>query len=207
MKYFFHRLTFCAILQKRSKLMNIFIEYLTSISKLSNSAIHYINEYLSVEKIPKKQVFVQELSASKKLYFIKKGIVRAFFYNDGKEITDWFGIENMIIGATVRNFPIKNTRHSIETLEDTELVSVSFNDLEKLYQKHHDIERLGRLIAINTILFLQHKIDTQQLFSAKERYDEFVYKYPNLINRVPLGYIASYLGMNQVTLSRIRNQY
>lgn len=187
--------------------MNIFIKYLTSISKLSESAIHDINEYLSVENVPKKQIFVPELSASKKLYFIKKGIVRAFFYHEGKEITDWFGMENMIIGATVRNFPVKNTRHSIETLEDTELVSVSFNDLENLYQKHPDIERLGRLIAINTILFLQHKIDSQQLFSAKERYNEFVFRYPNLINRVPLGYIASYLGMNQVTLSRIRKQY
>lgn len=187
--------------------MNNFIEHLNSISKLSDSAIHAINEYLTVERVPKKQIFVPELSTSQKLYFIKKGVVRAFFYHDGKEITDWFGMENMIIGATVRNFPTKNSLHSLETLEDSELVSVSFDNLEKLYQKHHDIERLGRLIAINTILFLQHKVDTQQLYTAKERYDDFIIKYPNLINRVPLGYIASYLGMNQVTLSRIRKQH
>ena len=187
--------------------MNDFIKYLTSISKLSESAIRDISDCLSVKTISNKQIIVPELSTSQHLYFIKKGVVRAFFYHNGKEITDWFGIENMIIGATVRNFPIKNTCHSVETLEETELVSVSFNDLEKLYQKHHDIERLGRLIAIQAIIFLQQKIDTQQLFSAKERYDEFVNRYPNLTNRVPLGYIASYLGMNQVTLSRVRKHY
>jgi hypothetical protein len=77
-------------------------------------------------------------------------------------------------------------------------------DLEQLYQKHQDIERLGRQIAIQTILHLQYKIDSLQLLSAKERYEEFIKRYPNLINRVSLGYISSYLGMNQVTLSRIR---
>ena len=59
-------------------------------------------------------------------------------------------------------------------------------------------------IAIQSMLYLQYKIDSLQLLSAKERYLEFIKRHPNLINRVSLGFISSYLGMNQVTLSRIR---
>lgn len=184
--------------------MDKFIEHIANISKLSDSALKDIRECLSVIKTSKKQILIQELSTSQYLYFINKGVVRAFFYHNGKEITDWFGMENMVIGPIVRNFPVKETIHSVETLEDCELVRISFMDLEQLYQKHQDIERLGRQIAIQTILHLQYKIDSLQLLSAKERYEEFIKRYPNLINRVSLGYISSYLGMNQVTLSRIR---
>jgi CRP/FNR family transcriptional regulator, anaerobic regulatory protein len=184
--------------------MNKFIEHMNSISKLCSSAIHDIEECISVVNVPKKHMLIQELSKSQHLYFIRKGVVRAFFYHNGKEVTDWFGVENMVIGPTIRNFPVKETIHSVETLEDCEFIRISFSDLERLYQKHHDIERLGRIIAIQSMLYLQYKIDSLQLLSAKERYLEFIKRHPNLINRVSLGFISSYLGMNQVTLSRIR---
>ncbi len=184
--------------------MNKFIEHISSISKLSNSAIQDIMECATVVCFPKKQILIPELSKSKYLYFISKGVTRAFFYHNGKEVTDWFGTENMVIGPTIRNFPIKETIHSVETIEDCEFIRISFSDLDRLYQKHHDIERLGRIIAIQSMLHLQYKIDSLQLLTAKERYIEFIKRYPNLMNRVSLGYISSFLGMNQVTLSRIR---
>lgn len=184
--------------------MKMFIEHITQISKISNAALHDIEACASVVRIPKKHILIPEMSRSQYLYFISKGVVRAFFYHNGKEVTDWFGTENRIIGPVIRSFPVKDTKHTVETLEDCECVRVSFSDLEQLYQKHHDVERLGRLIAIQSMLDLQYKIDSLQLLTAKERYVEFLNRYPDLINRVPLGYISSYLGMNQVTLSRIR---
>lgn len=187
--------------------MNKFIEHINSISNLSNVAIQDIEKCSSLVSLPKKHVLIPELSKSHYLYFISKGVVRAFFYHKGKEVTDWFGTENMVIGPTIRNFPIKETIHAVETLEDCEFIRISFSDLEQLYQKHHDVERLGRIIAIQTMLHLQYKIDSLQLLSAKERYIEFIKRYPNLLNRVSLGLISSYLGMNQVTLSRIRKAH
>lgn len=184
--------------------MENFLKYINGISKISNSTAQDIRECSSVINVPKNDILIPELSKSQYLYFITKGVVRAFFYHNGKEITDWFGMENMIIGPTIRNFPIKDTFHSVETLEECELIRISFMDLEKLYEKHHDIERIGRQIAIQTILHLQYKIDSLQLLTAKERYENFITQYPNLINRVSLKYISSYLGMNQVTLSRVR---
>ena len=184
--------------------MNNFLTYINQFSKLTEEAIEDIKKIALPFSFPKKHLLIPKLSQCQYLYYIEKGLARAYFYHNGKEITDWFGMENIIIGPTVKNFSVKDTLHSVELLEDTEIVRISFQDLENLFQKHHDIERLGRQIAIQTILHLQYKIDSLQLLSARERYDDFLQRYPNLINRIPLGYIASYLGMNQVTLSRIR---
>lgn len=184
--------------------MEKFIAYLSSISPLSEEAKHEIRAVAVKESFAKGDVLIHELAKCQHLYFIEKGLARAYFYHNEKEITDWFGMEGMVIGPILRNFPVKETKHSVVLLEDTTTISVSFADLEMLYYKHHEIERLGRLIAIYSMLYLQNKIDSIQLLSAKERYQRFLADYPNLIQRVPLGYIASFLGMNQVTLSRVR---
>ena len=183
-----------------------FISFLTSLTPLSPSAVREIENLAQGASFPKKQILIADLATCERLYFIEHGLARAYFYHEGKEITDWFGLENMIIGPMVRRFPIKNTQHKVELLEDTEVVSVSFAELEQLYQKHHDIERLGRLIAIQALLHLQKKVDSIQLLSAKQRYEQFLEDYPSLSQRASLTHIASYLGMNLVTLSKIRRK-
>ena len=184
--------------------MKAFFEYINRIATLDETAIKDIEDCLTIVQVPRKQILIPELSKSPYLYFIVKGVIRAYFHHNGKQITDWFGMENMVIGPTIRNFPVKETVHCVETIEDCELIRLSFADLETLYQKHHPIEKLGRIIAIQTILHLQYKIDSLQLMTAKERYQDFLTRYPDLIHRVSLGHVSSYLGMNQVTMSRIR---
>lgn len=186
--------------------MNSFLLYLNSINRLSEDSIKEIEKVYQKKTLPKKHILIDDLSKCEYLYFIEKGVARAFFFHEGKEITDWFGFENMIIGPIIRNFPVKETQHSVELLEKTTVYYVSFTQLEKLYLQFHDIESVGRKIAILTILHLQRKIDHLQLLTAKERYHQFLIDYPNLIQRVPLGMIASFLSMNQVTLSKIRSK-
>ena len=187
--------------------MDKFSNYINSISNVTKIAMKDIEEISLKQTFCKKHILIPNLNHCQYLYFIEKGVARAFFYHNEKEITDWFGMENMVIGPIIRNFPIKDTVHRVELLEDSEIIRISFNDLENLYQKHHDIERLGRKIAIQTILHLQYRVDSLQLLSAKERYSDFLTRYPSLINRISLGHISSYLGMNQVTLSKIRKTH
>lgn len=184
--------------------MEKFIAYLSAISPLSEEAKNEIRVVAVKESFAKGDVLIGDLAKCQRLYFIHSGLARAYFTHQEKEITDWFGMEGMVIGPIMRNFPVKETKHTVVLLEDTTTVSVSFTDLEMLYAQYHEIERMGRLIAIQSMLHLQSKIDSIQLYAAKERYQRFLQTYPNLIQRVPLGYIASYLGMNQVTLSRVR---
>ena len=184
--------------------MTAFTRYLSSISPLSEEIIQAIDLVAEKQDIARRQILVEDLSRSEYLHFIESGVLRAYFSHKGKTITDWFGQENMIIGPVQRRFAQRDTRHVVEALEQTRVYSVRFYHLQDLYQQFHDVERLGRMIAIQSLMHLQRKLDYMQLMSAAERYRQFRVDYPQLSNNLPLGMIASFLGMNQVTLSRIR---
>ena len=81
---------------------------------------------------------------------------------------------------------------------------VDYDSFEKLCTQYHDIERVGRKLAIFAFLEEQQRVESIRFHEAKERYNELNNKYPGLINRCPLKYIASFLGITQVSLSRIR---
>lgn len=185
--------------------MSQFIQYLNNISPLTLEAQAAIQSKTYENTYAKNHVLIPELSKCDKLYFINSGIVRAYFYHEGKETTDFFGIEGMVFGPIVRQFPSKATPHIVECLEDCTLSYIHFNDLATLYDQFHDIERLGRIIAIQSLILMQKKLDSIQLMNARQRYEDFTTAYPSIVERAKLGHIASYLGMNQVTLSRIRS--
>lgn len=184
--------------------MTPFLNYLCTLTALPAAAIRDIENIAQKASFPKKHVLIPNLATCEHLYFIEKGLARAYFYHEGKEVTDWFGVENMVVGPTVRRFPLKETQHMVELLEDSVVVSVSFAQLEQLYHQYHEVERLGRLIAIQSLILLQKKLDGLQLLSARQRYVQFLEDYPSLSQRVSLTHLASYLGMNLVTLSKIR---
>ncbi|MDP9076915.1 MAG: Crp/Fnr family transcriptional regulator [Bacteroidota bacterium] len=184
--------------------MEDFLNYLEHIIPLSGNARAAIKGKLKKAEYPKNEVLIKELSRCEYLFFVEKGLARASYFKEGKDITDWFAPEGSIIGPVVRHFPTKEGKHSVTLLEDTTVIYISFADLQQLYDEFHEIERLGRMIAIQTILLLQFKIDSIQFLTAKQRYAHFIKTHPSLLQRASLGHIASYLGMNQVTLSRIR---
>ena len=87
------------------------------------------------------------------------------------------------------------------------LWAISNQDIENLYKQHHDIERLGRLLISHGVVQLQQRFDDLHFATAAERYQKLIAIHPSLINRVPLGMIASYLGITQETLSRVRSSH
>lgn len=186
--------------------MQNFLAYINSLTPLSEKATNELVEKMVPKHYVKHSVLVPDLSRCDKFFFVEKGLLRLYYYNKDREITDYFAPENSVFGPVLRNTPIKNFAHAVETLEDSVVLQIPILELELLFLEHPDLERFGRLIALQAIFQLQSRIDSIQFFSAKERYDDFVKSYPDLLQRVPLGHIASYLGMNQVTLSRVRNQ-
>ena len=186
--------------------MEQFLNNLNYITSLSADAQSALIAKLKRSEYHKGEILIKELSKCEHLFFIEKGLARAYYFKDGKDITDWFAAEGIVIGPIIRNFPTKIGAHAVEVLEDTSVISISFQDLQELYDKYHEIERLGRIIAIQAVLSLQQKIDSIQFLTAKQRYHDFVKANPTLLQRVSLGHIASFLGMNQVTLSRIRKK-
>lgn len=172
---------------------------------LSSETIFDIKKVAQIRKVSKGDVLVREGDYSYELYYIVKGGARAYYLKDGKTITDWFAFENDFISSIVSFFLGVPSQHYIEVLEGTTFMVLQLKDIEMLCDKYHDFERLGRLSTTKTMIQLQQRIVSLQFKSSKERYDGLLEKYPQIELRAPLGDIASYLGITQETLSRIRN--
>lgn len=164
-----------------------------------------VKKTCQILKVKKGTLLVEEGSYSDKLYYIINGGMRAYYLNDGKTITDWFAFEHDFISSIISFFLLVPSQHNIETLEDSTLLVLKRDDIEKLCEKHHDFERIGRLSVTKTMLQLQQRIVSIQFKTSRERYDSLLEKYPKIEHRAPLGDMASYLGITQETLSRLRN--
>jgi CRP-like cAMP-binding protein len=140
----------------------------------------------------------------KTIYFIRKGMARIYYYKDGTDITESFSFENDIIARVESLFTGNPSRKAIQVLEDSEIIAIDAGKLFALYDKYPGIERLFRKIFEAGHVDTVNRIEGIQFHTAEERYKALLEEAPDLLKRVPLKHIASYLGITQVSLSRIR---
>jgi CRP-like cAMP-binding protein len=141
------------------------------------------------------------------IYFINKGLARIYYFKDDTDITESFAFENQIIARVESLFSGKPSRKGIQMLEPSEVVAIYATPLFSLYDTFPDIERLFRKIFEAGYVDTVNRIESLQFHSAEERYRDLLEKSPDILKRVPLKLIASYLGITPVSLSRIRAQY
>lgn len=138
------------------------------------------------------------------VYFIKKGVVRAYQNAAENEITFWFGQEGDPVISMKSYIQKEMGYEDIELLENTDLYQISTAQLQALYNKDLDIANWGRKLAEQELLKTEERLIAMQFKTATQRYKDLLEQQPGLLNRVSLGHIASYLGITQVSLSRIR---
>ncbi len=184
--------------------MTFLFNFLKKYNSLSQEAEKAIEEICKTVII-KKNTDLQPIGHTcKTIYFINKGVARIYYFKDGTDITESFAFENNIIARVESLFTGKPSRKAIQVLEDSELVAINSTALFKLYDKFPEIERLFRLIFESAYVGTVERIEGIQFHSAEERYNALMKEAPDVLKRVPLKYIASYLGITQVSLSRIR---
>lgn len=150
-------------------------------------------------------VLLKQGSFCQYLYLIDQGMLRLFFYDaNGNEITHWFAAEGMLMTAPGSYFNQEPSFFCIQALEQTKLKAISFEDLEAIFGQSIKLEKLGRMYSTKIMLFLEHRLIDWQIKSAEARYLELLEAYPSIFQRAKLGHIASYLGITQQSLSRIR---
>jgi CRP-like cAMP-binding protein len=138
--------------------------------------------------------------------FVLKGIVRSYYVKDGEEITTKFLQETSTITSIYSFYSRKPGNEYIMALEDTTLASFHYDNMQKLYKDHLSFNVIGRVITERYLYFSEIELYNLRKTKAEDRYQFFVKHYPELMQRVPLKYIATYLGMNLETLSRIRGR-
>lgn len=152
----------------------------------------------------KRQELVREGQTSNKMYFVVQGALRAYYLKDGNDITDWFAFENEFICPIRSFFDDVPSPHYIEALDDGLVLEMTKQDIAYLSDKYRNFERLGNLITTQTMLKLQKRIVSLQFENARQKYLNLLQEKPDIELRVPLLHIASYLGITNETLSRIR---
>ncbi|HLF52920.1 Crp/Fnr family transcriptional regulator [Flavobacterium sp.] len=178
--------------------------YLHGFETISARATQAIAEIATVLKIKRNQDLQSIGHTCKTIYFINKGIARIYYYHNGVDITESFIFENNIIARVESLFTGKPSRKAIQVLEDSEIVAIDATQLFDLYDTYPETERLFRKIFEAGYVDTVNRMEAIQFHTAEERYTLLIKEQPTLLQRVPLKHIASYLGITQVTLSRIR---
>lgn len=170
---------------------------------------HLISDFRNItttNTFPKHHLLHQEGAICNHLYFIEKGVARSFYHKEGKDITAHFAVENGGITAIDSFIQRKKSRYNIEILEDAIVHTLSHQDIQVLLDQNPPYEKFVRLFLEQIYVDLAERVEDLLFYNAKERYDNLMLKSPSLHQRVNLGHIASYIGVTQETLSRIRGQ-
>ena len=184
--------------------MTSLFQYFKKFNSLSKEAERAIDEISSIVTIKKGKNLQPIGHTCKTIYFINKGIARIYYYKEENDVTECFAFENNIIARVESLFTGNPSRKAIQILEDAEVVAINSSQLFKLYDSFPEIERLFRKIFETAYVDTVHRIEGIQFHTAEERYKALLKEAPNILLRVPLKYVASYLGITQVSLSRIR---
>jgi CRP-like cAMP-binding protein len=184
--------------------MEQLFEYFDLHYKISSEAKAAILQVTKILKIKKNNILQPIGHTCKTIYFLKTGLARIYYYKEDLDITESFAFENMLLARIESLFTGKPSRKGIQMIEDSELIAIDSTELFKLYDKFHDIERLMRIVTERLYIDTVNRIESIQFHTAEERYIELLKSSPDIIKRVPLKYISSFLGITQVSLSRIR---
>ena len=186
--------------------MKNLVEQIGQYCQLGESALKGLSTVLQKMELPKGSFLITEGKVCNQVYFLEYGCLRGFYNMDGKEITYWFAFENSFVTSFFSFVSRQTSMENIQLLEDSTLWSITYEQLQQLYDKHKDIERLGRIMNERYYVMLEERFLNNHFKEARERYDHLMVQTPHILQRVPLGYVASYLGITQETLSRIRNK-
>ncbi|MDP4263820.1 MAG: Crp/Fnr family transcriptional regulator [Bacteroidota bacterium] len=183
-----------------------FLNYLRKFVDLTDDEfVKYIIPISKVRKLGKKEILTKAGEVEEYFNFIIKGLVRKYYKKNNHEINTQISMEGHIILSQESFHSRTPSEYYVETIEPTVLISIPFDDLERLYSQSKKMEHLGRLVITHTMM-LKDRWQMQMVkMTPRERFLNFVMKNPELLQRVPQKYLASYLNIKPETFSRFKH--
>lgn len=189
-------------------LKNVLNNFQAPLPQLSPKTLEAIVSRVHKFYLKKGSHFLEAGSISNKVGLLISGVLRTYYISNGREHTSYFNVEKR--NPFVASFTSLLTRNPsfefIQALEDCELMIITHQELQNLYDNHPEMERLGRILAEQNYLMAMERIHDLQQRKADFKYEKFLKLYPGLMNRIPHHYISSYLGITPESLSRIRKR-
>lgn len=186
--------------------MQKLLQHISNRCFLSSDLLQRIQTDFELIEVAKGNVVLTQGQKANYLYFIEKGILHNYYYHDGKKVSSWFYKEEQFITSWHSFYAQKVSFEEIECLEDCVLYRISYANYQKLIADFPAFGNFARLLAEEMLIFLDEFSKGWAFLSAKEKYDTLRSYFPAIELRVKLGFIASFLGISQETLSRLRTQ-
>jgi CRP-like cAMP-binding protein len=183
------------------------INHIKNYYPLSEEAQYALEDCFEKIILGKNDYLLNEGKICRHLYFLEKGVLRGFYNLEEKEITHWFGFENDFVTSFHSFITGAPSVENIQLLEHCVLWRIAKEKLTGLFDHYHEIERLVRIVNEKYYIRLEERYVNAQFKTAAERYENLLQQSPHIIERISLGHIASYLGISQETLSRIRSRF
>lgn len=166
----------------------------------------HFKEIATPRIIPAKTLLLSEGQIANTLFYIQKGCMRLFFCHEGKDVTFQFFFEGDFVSSFDSLYKRQPSLFSLESIEPAELLAIKREDFFRVIEQNGDLRKWYEEKFIDRFRVYQQLFLSHIKYTPQQRYEELLKTYPQIIQRVPQHYIASYLGITSVSLSRIRNR-
>lgn len=180
-------------------------QYKALCSTITEEEQAFIKSHLTVSNLKVKDLYLRVGEVQRSIAFLVKGLMRIYYIdNKGNSITVWFAKEGEYATEYTSFIRQKPSIYHIECLEHCTVINLPFTAMQAGYEKYKNIEKYGRLITEEVFVLQQNRIQSFLFCNAEERYLDFIKNQAGLLNRITLTDLASFLGLERQSLSRIR---
>jgi len=193
--------------QSRTPDITPLLAVLRTLNPTSTAVETYLKEHITVVTVRKRKMLLKEGAFCEHIYFVVRGAVRGFVREGHRDITTWITVEDQLVSSIFSLHQRSPAVENIQALENCELLAMTLDDLHTLYEQFPESNILARKLLEIYYADAEKRAFIARLTKAENKYRHFLLHHQHLSNRIPLKYIASYLGMTLETLSRVRKKF
>jgi len=189
------------------KIINYLLFYKKIVPEFTKQELDFIATKVVIKSIPRNELYLKQGDIQRKLAFVSEGLLRIYYINSkGNEITVGFSNENVFstdYSAFVKQMP---SNYNIKSVEPSVIIELDFEHIQEGYDLYKNYERFGRLITEKILNQRQKKLESFLFDTAEQRYTDFINDFPHLFNRISITHLASFIGVERQSLTRIRKK-
>jgi CRP-like cAMP-binding protein len=180
-------------------------QYLQQYASFTKQEFRQMEPFIEIREFDKKVQVIREGEVERYLNFVAWGLARKYLPVRNKEITIQLASEGHMIHSELSFHYRVPSRAVVETIEPTVFFSISYDSLEQLYEQFAGMERLGRLMITDLFIRSDNRYFNQLRKTTRERFLEYMRNHPQMVQRVPQKYLASFLNIKPETFSRLKH--